>query len=784
MATRSSRTSRRSKKAPAGWRGHLSRAWRWGRWPLLVGVAALVFYLALLDRRITTAFEGRRWDVPARVFAQPTELYAGRALSRAQLVVHLDALGYRRRVSVDQPGEYALTNGALTVQTRAFTFWDGAQTSARLDVAFANKRIADVRDGDTSLPLVRLDPLMIGSLLPASQEDRIVLPPEQVPEQLRAALVAVEDRKFYRHHGVDPLAIARAAWVNLRSGQIRQGGSTITQQLVKNYFLTNRQTLRRKVSEAFMALLLDARYSKRELLNGYINEVFLGQDGARAVHGFALGSQFYFGVPLAELDIARTAMLVGVIRGPSYYDPRRYPERALARRNEVLNILAREGVLTADQAAQAEVSPLGVVERPGRVEGASPAFMDEVRAQLRRDYDARDLNTVGLRVFTTLDPFVQARAQAICTAQLEHVEQDTGTEPGTLQVGAVISDPACGELRAAVGGRQAGFAGYNRAIALRRSIGSLAKPFVYLAAFESGEYDLASIVSNAPLEVALDNGDVWSPQNYSEIELGDLPVYRALAESINRPAVHVGLAVGLDAVARQFEAALPDVTVPRYAAITLGAVNLSPRQVAEAYATLANGGDAVPMRAVREVVEANGQPLKRYALRMQPTADPAQVVQVVGGMQAVMQHGTGRGARAILPKDLTVAGKSGSTNDFRDAWFAGFSGDRLAAVWVGRDDNASIGLSGARAALPIWASLMRASAQVPYELPHSPQIQMQRFDYASGMLAGDGCDDTVLLPLPRTAALPPVAPCAGEAPDDDTGINRWLPWLRDRTTRD
>ncbi|MEO1573403.1 MAG: transglycosylase domain-containing protein, partial [Pseudomonadota bacterium] len=311
--------------------------WRWTRWPMLLGLAALAFYLALLDRRITTAFEGRRWDVPARVFAQPTEIYAGRGLSQDEFLAHLDALGYRRAVTVGHSGEYSVSRSEVALRTRPFTFWDGEQPALQVQVRFRRGQVQAVRSGDDTLPLLRLDPLMIGSLLPASQEDRIVVSPVDVPVQLREALVAVEDRKFYRHHGVDPLAIARAAWVNLRSGRIRQGGSTITQQLVKNYFLNNRQTLRRKVSEAFMAVLLDARYDKQALLNGYINEVFLGQDGARAVHGFALGSQFYFGVPLKELDTARLAMLVGIIRGPSYYDPRRHPERARQRRDDVID---------------------------------------------------------------------------------------------------------------------------------------------------------------------------------------------------------------------------------------------------------------------------------------------------------------------------------------------------------------------------------------------------------------------------------------------------------------
>ncbi|MEM6640306.1 MAG: penicillin-binding protein 1B [Pseudomonadota bacterium] len=776
--------SRRAAGRRGGQTGFFKTLWRWSRWPVLIGLAGLAFYMALLDRQITTAFEGRRWDVPARVYAQPTELYAGRSLSQDELLAHLDSLGYRRVVSVSAAGQFSVSRSRVAMKTRAFDFWDGRQPSVRVAVRFDGGRVASVEAGPDRAPIARLDPLMMGSLLPASREDRIVLSPEQVPAPLKAALVAVEDRAFYDHHGVDPKAVARAVVVNLKAGRMRQGGSTLTQQLVKNYFLTNERTLTRKVNEALMAVLLDARFDKRALMTGYVNEVFLGQDGARAVHGFALGAQFYFGMPLDELSIEHVALLVGLIKGPSYYDPRRHPERSKARRNLVLDVLAEQAIVDADTAKAAKRAELGVVARPGRAAGATPAYMDEVRAQLARDYAASDLNTVGLTVFTALDPFVQARAERIATRQLAQVERDTGTQAGTLQVGAVISDPDNGELLAVIGGRHPGFDGYNRAITLRRSVGSLVKPFVYLAAIESGDFHLASVLPDDPIEVALPNGSIWAPANLSDRDVGAMPLYRALAESVNRPAVHTGLALGVDAVARQLEAALPDVSIPRYASITLGAINLSPRQVAEAYGALATAGEATPLRAVRAVVDADGQPLKRYDLRLKGVARSASVIQILGGMRTVMTHGTGRRAAGIVPGEMTALGKSGSTNDYRDAWFAGFTGDRLAVVWVGRDDNAPIALGGARAALPIWAHMIRSVAEVPYEMPHDEQIVAATLDYATGMLGDDACDDTVVLPLPRTLNDLPVAPCTAAPGGRDKNNDGILPWLRDRLISD
>ncbi len=446
------RSRRSAAKKPSRWRRFFGALWRFGRWPLLFGVAGLVFYLSLLDRRITGEFEGRRWDVPARVFAQPLELYAGRTLTAVTLADHLRSLGYRAARDVTQPGQFRVAGNTVTFISRPFAFWDSVQPAQHAVAKFAGDAVSSLVDADAAeLPLMRLDPVMIGSIVPGTHEDRIVLPPQAVPQRLRDVLVAVEDRRFYQHHGVNFAAIARAALVNLRAGRIRQGGSTLTQQLVKNYFLTNRQTYTRKFNEVLMAMLLEARYDKRDLINGYINEVFLGQDGARAVHGFALGSQFYFGVPLAELNNAQIALLVGIIRGPSYYDPRRHPERALERRDRILRSLGERGVLTGEEVSAATASALSVVEQPGRVSGTSPAFMDAVRTQLRRDYAAEDLNSAGLRIFTTLDPFVQAQAEQICANELAHVERDTGSEVGSLEVAAVISDPQSGELLAAVG---------------------------------------------------------------------------------------------------------------------------------------------------------------------------------------------------------------------------------------------------------------------------------------------------------------------------------------------
>ncbi|MCM2312332.1 MAG: transglycosylase domain-containing protein, partial [Steroidobacteraceae bacterium] len=363
---------------------------------LLLLVAAIAV-VAVLDRRVTAQFEGRRWTLPARVYAQPIDLYAGQQLSAQRFADELERLGYLAVAKPARPGTYRRSGDQVSVFVREFRFADGPQAARALRLGFAGDSISGIRDAAGSeVPVARLDPLLIGSIFPIHGEDRIVVAPDEVPALLPEALKAVEDRKFETHHGVNPLAILRALFVNVRAGQIEQGGSTLTQQLVKSYFLDSRRTLRRKAEEAVMAFILESRFEKADIMNAYINEIYLGQDGRRAVHGFGLASQFYFGKPLAELNLSEIALMVAIVRGPSYYDPRRHAERALERRNLVLRVLAEQGVVSAEDADAAAKKPLGVAEAGRKGGSFYPAFLDLVRRQLRRDYDESDLTEAGL----------------------------------------------------------------------------------------------------------------------------------------------------------------------------------------------------------------------------------------------------------------------------------------------------------------------------------------------------------------------------------------------------
>jgi len=674
-----------------------------------------MLYGVHLDRVVRVKFEGKRWALPARVYARPLELYVGRTLSVETLQGELDHLGYRQVETPVKPGTFARDKAHFVIRTRPFRFWDGEESERTLGLTIAEGRIAALTNaaGGPAPVLVRLDAALIASIYPTHQEDRVLLRRADLPDLLVKSLVAVEDRNFFEHAGVDPKAIGRAVFQNLRAGTVVQGGSTLTQQLVKNFYLSQERTLIRKINEAYMAGLLELRYGKDDILEAYANEIFLGQDGNRAIHGFGLASQFYFDRPLDEIGIAETALLIALIKGPSHYEPRRHPERAIERRNLVLDLMLEGQVITAEQAGAAKAAPLGLREGGGRPSGEYPAFLQLVRRQLQRDYAEEDLSSEGLGVFTTLDPVVQAQAERGIRTRLPKLEKSKGMKSGTLESAAVVTSVAGGEVLAVVGGRNADFAGFNRALDAERSIGSLIKPVVFLAALsEPQRYSLTSSVSDGP--VSLRVGDkLWQPQNYDRRSHGSVPLYKALARSYNQATVNLGLSVGVKRIA----ALLTSMGVPRKVQVVpsllLGATSLSPLEVAQVYQTLAAGGFRSPLRAIREVTDASGRPLNRYPLAVEQAARSDAVFLTTWAMQQVVNQGTATALKKVLPPGLTVAGKTGTTDELRDSWFAGFTGDKVAVVWVGRDDNKPSTFSGAAGALPVWGDIMAGLENQP-----------------------------------------------------------------------
>ncbi len=722
-------------------------------------VLALLAYLVYLDRLVTRQFEGRRWTLPAQVYAAPLELYAGLPLTPADLEQELKRLHYRRAEQADHPGSYRVSGDQWELALRPARFADESRPAQLLRLTTTPKALESLHDGaGHELPVLRLEPLLIGSIFPIHGEDRIVVGPEEVPPLLPAALKAVEDRKFDTHHGVDPAGMLRALWVNVRAGQIEQGGSTLTQQLVRSYFLNSRQTLSRKLREAVMAMALDAHFTKADLMNAYINEIFLGQDGDRAIHGFGLASQFYFGKPLAELDLPEVALLVAIVRGPSYYDPRRHAERARLRRDLVLKVMAEQGIVNAEDARAAARRPLGVTARPA---GAYyPAYLDFVRRTLRRDYHEQDLTEAGLKVYTSLEPRAQEEAERSLERELARLDRLHKQTQAPLEGAVVVTAPQSGDVIAIVGGRDVGYDGFDRALDARRSMGSLVKPFIYLTALESGRYTAATVVQDAPVDVKLQNGQHWKPENFTRQVYGPVPVVRALADSLNLATVGVGLDVGVAKVAQtlqRFGLAAPPAPVP---AMLLGAVDVTPLEAAQLFNGLANGGFQNPLRAVRAVIGADGKAVKAFPLQVTQIASPENIYQLDRMLVAVMDHGTGRAARALLPPSLVVAGKSGTSSDYRDSWFAGFSGSHLVVVWVGYDDNGPTGFTGSAGALPVWARVMAGLGSRSWDAAQPESLIEVHLEYASGLRALPGCaEDLIAVSVPAGAQLPGKPGC-------------------------
>jgi penicillin-binding protein 1B len=739
----------------------------------VLGLAATL-WVVQLDRTVTREFQGRHWSVPARVFAAPLELFVGEALSANDLEEELRRVHYRRGDPATGPGVYRRTGNAFDIRTRRVRFVDELRDSQLVSIHADGASITGMRQADGSdLPVFRLDPPVIGSVFPIHGEDRLVVAPADVPPLLHQGIKVIEDRRFDEHHGVDVYGVLRAMWANLRAGRVVQGGSTLTQQLVKNYFLSDQQTFVRKATEAVMAMRLESHYSKEEILVAYLNEVYLGQDGDRAIHGFGLGSEFYFAKPLDELDVPEMALLIGLVKGPSFYDPRKHPDRALTRRNLVIKELVEAHLIDAAAAKRAASSPLGL-----RPPGGSyvPAYIDLVRRNLKRDYADADLASAGLSIYTNLDPRAQAAAERALAQNLQRL--DKRGRGGHLEGAVVVAEPNSGDVIAVVGGREVGTGGFNRALDARRPIGSLVKPAVYLAAIESGRYTAASLIDDTPVELKLADGSIWAPQNFEHDVNGKVTLARALAESLNLASVHLGLDVGLPNIVATLNSLGLESSPPLNPSLLLGAVEMSPLEVVQVYTSLANGGFRPRLRAVQAVLDEQGHALKRFDVQVEAAAPPAAVYQIDRMLMLVPTRGTARGVAARLPAGLVVAGKTGTSSDTRDSWFAGFTGGYLAVAWVGYDDNHVTGLTGATGALPVWADTMARLKPASYE-PVPPELVDDRWiGYGDGMETTPTCSpDAVLIALPKDKA-PPMNPNCGNRPQPPSPGDKIKAWLK------
>ncbi|MBN8727284.1 MAG: penicillin-binding protein 1B [Xanthomonadales bacterium] len=722
---------------------HVSRVPRW----LGTGVAIgfLVPYTIWLDHAVRSRFDDLSWQVPSRVYARPLELSPGLPLSAEALLLELAAARYVEAADAALPGTFQRQGAGFIIARRAFVYLDGRERERRVRFEISGNRVTRLADADSgaALDAVRLEPARIATLYGALQEDRRVVSLGAVPPLLVAGLQAVEDRDFKHHHGIDLSAVARAAWANLAAGQVVQGGSTLTQQLVKNLFLDRGRTATRKFNEALLALLIEARYDKRRILEAYVNEIFLGQQGGQAVHGFAAASEFYFGRDLASLGPAEIALLVGMVRGPSLYDPRRNPEAALKRRNSVLGQFRDTGLLDPAAHAAALRQPLGTAARARVARDRYPAFLELVRRQLQQEYPEAVLASAGLSVHTTLAPAAQAFGERAITTALA----DLGRQAGGIEAALVVTGAQDGEVRAMIGSREVDAPGFNRALDAVRPIGSLVKPFVNLVALAQPQrYSLATLLDDVPVDVPQRDGSRWQPKNDDGQVHGQVLLVDALVRSWNLATVNLGQRIGVERVRGFLESFRLGRPINPNPSMLLGAVELAPYEVAGLYQYLAADGHAVPLRAVRGVLDDKGRPLARYAVKPGSGDYTTAARLVTWAMQKVTVDGTARAISAAGLGWLNAAGKTGTSDTQRDSWFAGFTGDMLAVAWLGRDDNKPTGLFGSTGALRVWINLARNLPTAPLVVPQDG-IERVWIDPGSGKRSDSACAGARELPF-------------------------------------
>ena len=751
--------------------------WRWLRAPFWLGLGLLlgfgVPYLIAMDRLVRTRFAELTFDEPSRVYARPLALAPKRPLTPDALLQELAASRYREVDVPLQPGTFHHEGGKFEIATRAFAGAQGQVPAQRLKLAISGGRIASLADAGTGKGIqgAFVDPARIATLYGARQEERRVVRAQDVPPLLVAALQAVEDRDFAHHHGIAPLAILRAAWVNLTAGEVVQGGSTLTQQLVRNLFLSRTQSLSRKANEATLSLLIEARFSKARILEAYLNEIYLGQQGGQAVHGVAAASEFYFGHDLASIDLPEIALLIGLIQGPSLHDPRRFPDRAKARRAVVLGVMEETGLIKAADRATANKAPLGVTPAGALPRNRYPAFLDLVREQIRRDFPDSTLRSDGLTVLTTLAPATQNYAEAAVVERLKAL----GKNGETLQAAVVVTQSRTGAIEAVVGGRDPGEQGFNRAVRAQRPIGSLVKPFVYLVALAQPQsWSLMTTLSDRAVSLKQPSGKTWNPANVDNTEHGDVALIDALANSYNLATVRLGLELDVARVKRVLEALIPGALVNPNPSLLLGATDLSPLQVAQAYQYLAADGHPMALYAVSAVIDAAGRPLARHAEQPSPGDLVSASRLVTFALQQTARAGTAAALQGLGLGKLEPAGKTGTSNDQRDSWFAGYTGAHLAIVWLGADDNRQTGLYGSTGAMRIWAALFTKLPTEPLRLPLGDDPVLAWVDPSQQSLTEPECPGARQLPFARGFAPAGLGGCGwGFGPDDaQTGFGR------------
>jgi len=712
------------------------------------GFIVLAFYAVYLDAWVNQKMTGPKWETPVKVFARPLQLHKHKFLPKSELISELKLLGYKSVKRVIQPGQFSNNSTFVEVYRRGFTHIDGEVAPKRLRIGFEGSHVmaleANTEDGWQSLNIEQLDPMLISRQATKSNEDREIVDLSLVPEWMVDTLLVVEDRNFYHHHGVSPLAIIRALVANVMAGRNVQGGSTLTQQLAKNLLLNDsRKTYFRKFKEAMVALILDYRFSKDDILQAYFNEVYLGQNGNRAVHGFALASKFYFGKPLAQLQQHEFALLTAMVKGPSYYSPTRQKARTKERRDLVLQLMVSHNVMDRDEYQHFVDLPMTVNLKKTKGRSPFPSYMQLVSRELKQ-LDFGEESQKGMLVFTGLDPLLQHNYQKSFAKSVQSLEKKHKLKGLN---GAVVSiDLDNGAVMALIGDRNSQSLGFNRALDTNRNIGSLIKPAVYLTALSEPEYHLATPLPNTPIKMKNNKGKQWQPENYDKTVSDHVLLFDALTKSMNLPTVHLGMDLGLNQIINTLRVLGATQSIDKYPSLLLGAVPMSPLKVAEIYQPIASFGQKLSTSAIVHVTDSEGLLLWEKDQTSREVSDYQTSFELAHALEQVTRTGTAKRLGMYYPK-VQYAGKTGTTDDLRDSWFAGFDQNKVTSVWVGKDDNSPVELTGSQGALSVFMALQTARQAESIKKPQPNDVETRYVDVKTGDVLSDDCGEFIELPI-------------------------------------
>jgi len=714
---------------------------------LLLIICFLVLYIIYLDAKVRDTFEGERWQIPVQVFSRVEPLKIGEPLSLDLLAQSLKRAGYQKVAKVWKPKQFALSKARINIYQPEFTTENTLIPQAVASITVLNSKVNQLTINNIRQQSLQLAPQLIARLVPESKEDRVLVGLEAVPESFIDTLLLVEDREFYFHKGVSPFGILRALYTNLVAGRTVQGGSTLTQQLVKNMFLTREKTIIRKINEAFMALLLEYRYSKDQLLEAYINEVYLGQHFANGIYGVGLASEFYFGRPIEQLTEAQMALLVGIIKGPSYYDPWRRPERAIKRRDLVLRLMLEHHLIDVKTFEASVASELEVRQSRRLTKQHFYNYMQQVKRELPALLNGYE-RSAGIKVYTGFSMLEQLRLENVAKQTLSNLESKHPQKG--LQVAALVTDSRTGEIRAIVGDRDPHNNGFNRALDAKRPIGSLIKPAVFIPALEQyQQFTLATLIEDKPITLGAEGETLWQPKNYDRKFRGQVSLIDGLVYSLNIPTINLGMMLGLDTVSQSMNMLGYEQALTLRPSMLLGAINMSPFDANQMFLPIANQGYYEQAHTITRIVSNREETLWQYQPKREQRLSSQTAYLLDYALQKVTEIGTAKSLSWRLSKK-NVAGKTGTTNEQRDSWFIGYDNKRLMTTWIGYDDNKPTQLTGSSGALVMFADYMKQAGTESLNRPMPDTIAITNFERTTGNAVKEKCQQIVQYPAVTT----------------------------------